>query len=230
MHVLSCTTKTLWQPVSNILHLNLFRVLEHTNLYSILMIELPFLRRARLRNSSIRHLQHEHKTTPKWKCESGRNFKENVLILVNYSYFYSFPFSRAREYRLPRRLTRILLVCTRVLLVCYSCVTRMYLYVTRMLLVCTRMYMSVTRMLLVCTRMYFCVTRMLLVCTRVVKWLAHLPFTSKAVGSNLSENFSMWLEPSPHVKRVKKSTLCRKSWVFSGYSVFPPTGKVDRVG
>ena len=25
----------------------------------------------------------------------------------------------------------------------------------------------------------------------VAKWLAHLPFTSKAVGSNLSENFSM---------------------------------------
>jgi hypothetical protein len=25
----------------------------------------------------------------------------------------------------------------------------------------------------------------------VAKWLAHLPFTSKAAGSNLSENFSM---------------------------------------
>jgi hypothetical protein len=34
-----------------------------------------------------------------------------------------------------------------------------------------------------------------------------LPFTSKAAGSNLSENFSMWLEPSPHVKRVKVNAL-----------------------
>ena len=33
------------------------------------------------------------------------------------------------------------------------------------------------------------------------------------------------LEPSPHVKRVK-STLCRKSWVFSGYSGFLPQGKL----
>jgi hypothetical protein len=37
----------------------------------------------------------------------------------------------------------------------------------------------------------------------VAKWLAHLPFTSKVAGSSLSENFSMRLEPSPHVKRVK---------------------------
>ena len=35
---------------------------------------------------------------------------------------------------------------------------------------------------------------------------------------------------SPRVKR-DKSTLCRKSWVFSGYSDFlpHPTGKVDRI-
>jgi hypothetical protein len=59
----------------------------------------------------------------------------------------------------------------------------------------------------------------------VAKWLAHLPFTSKVAGSSLSENFSMWLEPSPHVKRVKvNSTLCRKSWVLSGYSGFLPQG------
>jgi hypothetical protein len=37
----------------------------------------------------------------------------------------------------------------------------------------------------------------------VAKWLAHLPFTSEAPGSSLSENFSMRIEPSPHVKRVK---------------------------
>jgi hypothetical protein len=60
----------------------------------------------------------------------------------------------------------------------------------------------------------------------MAKWLAHLPFTSKVAGSRLSENFSMWLEPSPHVERVKKSTLCRKSWVFSGYSGFLPQGKL----
>jgi hypothetical protein len=41
----------------------------------------------------------------------------------------------------------------------------------------------------------------------VAKWLAHLPFTSKAAGSNLSENFSMWVESSPHVKRVKVNAL-----------------------
>ena len=33
--------------------------------------------------------------------------------------------------------------------------------------------------------------RMLYDGASVAKWLAHLPFTSKAVGSNLSENFSM---------------------------------------
>ena len=60
----------------------------------------------------------------------------------------------------------------------------------------------------------------------VAKWLAHLPFTSKVAGSSLSENFSMRLEPSPHVKKSKKSTLCRKSWVFSGYSGFLPQGKL----
>jgi hypothetical protein len=60
----------------------------------------------------------------------------------------------------------------------------------------------------------------------VAKWLAHLPFTSKVAGSSLSENFSMRLEPSPNVKKSKKSTLCRKSWVFSGYSGFLPQGKL----
>jgi hypothetical protein len=64
----------------------------------------------------------------------------------------------------------------------------------------------------------------------VASWLAHLPFTSKVAGSCLNEDFSMWLEPSPHVKWVSQRSSCRKSWVFSGYSVFLPIGKVDRVG
>jgi hypothetical protein len=63
----------------------------------------------------------------------------------------------------------------------------------------------------------------------VAKWLAHLPFTSKVVGSNLNENFSMWLEPSPHVKRVKVNAL-PKVVGFLRVLRFPPTGKVDRVG
>jgi hypothetical protein len=58
-------------------------------------------------------------------------------------------------------------------------------------------------------------------------WLAHLPFTSKVAGSNLNENFSMRLEPSPHVKRVK---ALPKVVGFLRVLRFPPTGKVDRVG
>ena len=103
---------------------------------------------------SIRHFQHEHNTKPKWKCESERNFKESVLILVFYSYvlvFYSYS-------------TRMYSYFTRV----YSYVTRMYLYVTRVLLVCTRMYSYFTRMYSYVTRMYLYVTRVLLVCTRML--------------------------------------------------------------
>jgi peptidoglycan biosynthesis protein MviN/MurJ (putative lipid II flippase) len=62
----------------------------------------------------------------------------------------------------------------------------------------------------------------------VAKWLAHLPFTSKVAGSNLNENFSMWLEPSPHVKRVKVNAQPKVVGFLR--LRFPPTGKVDRVG
>ena len=64
---------------------------------------------------------------------------------------------------------------------------------------------------------------------RVAKCLAHLPFTSKVAGSNLGENISMWLETSPHVKRVKVNAL-PKVVGFLRVLRFPPTGKVDRVG
>ena len=41
--------------------------------------------------------------------------------------------------------------------------------------------------------------------------------------------FSLRLEPSPHVKRVKVNTL-PKVVGFPRVLRFPPTGKVDRVG
>jgi hypothetical protein len=59
----------------------------------------------------------------------------------------------------------------------------------------------------------------------VAKWLAHLPFTYEAAGSSLSENFSMRLEPSPHLKRVKVNTL-PKVVVFPGDFGFLPQGKL----
>ena len=79
---------------------------------------------------SIRHFQHEHNTKPKWKCESERNFKESVLILVFYSYvlvFYSYSTRILLVYtRIYSCVTRVLLVCYSYVLVCYSYVTRMY--------------------------------------------------------------------------------------------------------
>jgi hypothetical protein len=56
----------------------------------------------------------------------------------------------------------------------------------------------------------------------VAKWLAHLPFTSEAAGSSLSENFL-------NAKRVKVNAL-PKVVGFLRVLRFPPTGKVDRVG
>ena len=48
--------------------------------------------------------------------------------------------------------------------------------------------------------------------------------SSKIVGSILATDSWNLCEKS-------QSTLWRKSWVFSGYSLrFPPTGNVDRVG
>ena len=59
----------------------------------------------------------------------------------------------------------------------------------------------------------------------MAKWLAHLPFTSKVAGSSLSEDFSMRLEPSPHVKRV--SPRSAESRGFSpGTPCFLPQGKL----
>ena len=63
----------------------------------------------------------------------------------------------------------------------------------------------------------------------VAKWLAHLPSTSKAQVEASVRTFSMRLEPSPHVKRVKVNAL-PKVVGFPRVLRFPPTGKVDRVG
>jgi hypothetical protein len=62
--------------------------------------------------------------------------------------------------------------------------------------------------------------------SKVAKWLAHLPFTSKVAGSNLTENFPNATRTQSSCEKSKKSTLCRKSWVFSGYSGFLPQGKL----
>ena len=65
--------------------------------------------------------------------------------------------------------------------------------------------------------------------TSVVQWLDHLSFTSKVMGSILRQNFSVWLELSHHVKRVKVYAL-PKVMGFLQALQFPPTGKVHRVG
>jgi hypothetical protein len=115
--------------------------------------ELPFLRRARLRNPSITHFQHEHNTIIRSQSESERNFKEGVLILVNYSY-------STRMYSCVTRMyscvARMLLVCTRMLLVCYLYVLVCYSYVP----VCYSYVLVCYSYVLVCysyvTRMYSC--------------------------------------------------------------------------
>jgi hypothetical protein len=60
----------------------------------------------------------------------------------------------------------------------------------------------------------------------VAKWLAHLPFTSEAAGSSLSENFLNATRTQSSSEKSKKSTLCRKSWVFPRCSGFLPQGKL----
>jgi hypothetical protein len=60
----------------------------------------------------------------------------------------------------------------------------------------------------------------------VAKWLAHLPFTSEAAGSNLTKYFLNATRTQSSCEKSKKSTLCRKSWVFPGYSGFLPQGKL----
>ena len=45
------------------------------------------------------------------------------------------------------------------------------------------------------------------------------PFTSEVAGSILSENFLNATRTVLHSCEKSQSTLCQKSWVFSGYSV-----------
>ncbi len=60
----------------------------------------------------------------------------------------------------------------------------------------------------------------------VAQWSERSPFTSEVAGSILSETFLNVTrgQCSTHVK--SQSTLCRKSWVFSGHSGFLPQGKL----
>ena len=58
----------------------------------------------------------------------------------------------------------------------------------------------------------------------VAKWLSLRSQVQVSVRT-----FSMRLEPSPHVKRVKVNAL-PKVVGFLRVLRFPPTGKVDRVG
>ena len=65
----------------------------------------------------------------------------------------------------------------------------------------------------------------------VAKWLAHLPFTSEAAGSSLSENFlNANRTQSSCEKSKKKVNALPKVVGFLQVLRFPPTGKVDRVG
>jgi hypothetical protein len=63
----------------------------------------------------------------------------------------------------------------------------------------------------------------------VAKWLAHLPFTSEAAGSNLTEYI---LNATRTQSSCEKSKSQRSAEVvgFPRVLRFPPTGKVDRVG
>ena len=57
----------------------------------------------------------------------------------------------------------------------------------------------------------------------MAEWLAHLPFTSEAAGSSLSENFL-------NATQTQSSCEKSKSQRSAESRGFPPTGKVDRVG
>jgi hypothetical protein len=59
----------------------------------------------------------------------------------------------------------------------------------------------------------------------VAKWLAHLPFTSKVACSNLNEDFSMWLEPSPNVKGVSQRSAESREF-YLGTPCFLQQGKL----
>jgi hypothetical protein len=64
----------------------------------------------------------------------------------------------------------------------------------------------------------------------VAKWLAHLPFTSEAAGSSLSENFLNATRTQSSCEKSKKANALAKVVGFLRVLRFPPTGKVDRVG
>jgi hypothetical protein len=64
----------------------------------------------------------------------------------------------------------------------------------------------------------------------VAKWLAHLPFTSKVAGSNLSENFLNATRIQSSCEKSEKVNALPKVVGFLRVLRFPPTGKVDRVG
>ena len=48
----------------------------------------------------------------------------------------------------------------------------------------------------------------------VAKWLAHLPFTSEAAGSNLTKYFLNATRTQSSCEKSKKSTLCRKQIIM----------------
>jgi hypothetical protein len=60
----------------------------------------------------------------------------------------------------------------------------------------------------------------------VAKWLAHLPFTSEAAGSNLTEYILNATRTQSSCEKSKKVNALPKSWVFPGYSGFLPQGKL----
>jgi hypothetical protein len=64
----------------------------------------------------------------------------------------------------------------------------------------------------------------------VAKWLAHLPFTSEAAGSNLTGYFLNATRTQSSCEKSKKSQRSAEVVGFPRVLRFPPTGKVDRVG
>jgi hypothetical protein len=53
----------------------------------------------------------------------------------------------------------------------------------------------------------------------VAKWLAHLPFTSEAAGSNLTKYFLNATRTQSSCEKSKKSTLCRSRGFSPGTPV-----------
>jgi hypothetical protein len=63
----------------------------------------------------------------------------------------------------------------------------------------------------------------------VAKWLAHLPFTSEAAGSNLTKYILNATRTQSSCEKSKVNAL-PKSWVFPGYSGFLPQGGLGKKG